>query len=229
MSDPFSAFRTSAAQMRSPTSRAFDGDFVSLNGETGEWRAGKAKTVVNGRQLVADVHDRFAGWQKRQDKKFTYCGHGFVRDGHQPPAREKLDERDEARWPGGKDPWQLCHYLPMFDPETREQFVFTTTSDGGKDALADLQDAYADHNEGRALDACEWPIVELAGESYVNSYGKTIHKPIFDIVGWCEPPPAFRRPKLPPSAPVLRVIEHKPAEAKPSLDKRSSLDDEIPF
>jgi hypothetical protein len=224
MNDDLFALRKSASEMRSAGGRSFDGDFAAFNGETGEWKAGKAKTVINGRQAVADVYDLMLGWQKFKDKKFVYCGIGFVRNGHQPPARELLDERDEALWSSDKDPWQLCHYLAMFDPETREQFVFTTSSAGGKDALAELQDAFADHNEALAPGAREWPIVELAGDSYVNSYGKTIHKPIFDVVGWCAPPPAFRQPRVPPSAPLPGAIEHQPTEAKPAPAVQPDVD-----
>jgi hypothetical protein len=121
----------------------------------------------------------------------------------------------------------LTYYLPLFDPETREQFIYTTSSLGGKDALAVLQDAFADHNEGRAQ--YELPVVELASDSYINQYDKKIFKPIFDIVDWCEMPPAFRAPKLPPSA-TLPAIEHHPNEATHKPDEVTrDPDDEIPF
>ena len=55
-----SAFRISASKMRS-SKRAFDGDFVSFKHDVGAWLAGKAKTDLSGRQLVADVHDLIVG------------------------------------------------------------------------------------------------------------------------------------------------------------------------
>jgi hypothetical protein len=226
-----SAFRVSASKMRS-SERAFDGDFVSFKHDSGQWAAGKAKTDLSGRRLVADVNNLILGYQKYKDDKFVYAGHGFVRDGHQPPARQLLDERNEGRWKNNKDPWALTYYLSLFDPETREQFIYTTSSLGGKDALAVLQDAFADHNEGKAQ--YELPIVDLAGDSYVNQYDKTIFKPIFDIGGWCEAPPAFRAPKLPPSTAMPLTIEHKSSEEEASPGKPASIkpdgpDDEIPF
>jgi hypothetical protein len=222
-----SAFRASANKMRS-SERVFDGDFLSFKHESGEWAAGKAKTDISGRRLIADVNNLILGWQKYKDDKFVYAGHGFVRDDHQPPARHQLDERNEARWKNKKDPWTLTYYLAMFDPETREQFVYTTSSQGGKGALATLQDAFADHNEPRALDACELPVIELASDSYINSYDQRIFKPIFEITGWCELPPAFRAPRLPPSA-MPPAIEHKPGEHKASEPKTPPVmpDDEF--
>jgi hypothetical protein len=225
MNDNLTAFRTSANTMRSGEARAFDGDFVSFNGETGGWRAGKNKTDIDGRQLVADVFDLLLGWQKykEKEKKTVYAGCGFVRDGHQPSKRNELDERDSTYWQRhNKDPWQLNYYLAMGDPETREQFIYSTNSGGGKNALAALQTAFADHNEDRAPDNYEWPVVELASDSYVNSMDKKIFKPIFDIVSWEKPPAWFRPPKPPATTIAAGAIEHKP-------DSNNDPDDGVGF
>jgi hypothetical protein len=229
MNDDLTAFRTSASTMRSGEARAFDGDFVTFKHDSGEWLAGKAKTDLSGRRLVAAVFHLILAWQKYQDQdgksgKYVYAGAGFVRDNHKLVPREQLDERNKDRWKNDQDPWAPTYYSAKFDPETREQFVWTTNSGGGKDALAVLQDAFADHNEGRALTDYEWPIVELGSDWYINSYKKKIFKPILDNVGWCKPPAAFRLPKPPATSTRLRVI--KPGEVpSPSGDP----DDEIPF
>jgi hypothetical protein len=58
------AFRNSASQMRSREGSGLDGDFAGFNGETGKWRAGKNKTDIAGRRLVAAVYHLITGWQK---------------------------------------------------------------------------------------------------------------------------------------------------------------------
>jgi hypothetical protein len=224
MMNDLSAFRASANKMRSST-RAFDGDFVSFKND-GQWLAGKAKKDLGDRRLVADVYNLIHGWQKYKDEKYVYAGHSFVRDNKQLLARDKLDERNDNLWKNkNEDPWKPTYYLGMFDPETREQFIYTTSTLGGKDALAVLQDAFADHNEAKAQ--YELPIIELASDSYINQQKKTIFKPIFDNVGWCERPPTFRALKLPASA-LPPAIEHKPGEAK-AQQQRGDMDDENPF
>ena len=235
MSD-LSLFRQSASRMRSGEGRAFDGDFVTFNGESGGWKSGKNKTLIDGRQLVADIYDLIVGWQAYRDDKFIYAGHGLARDNHEPPPREQLDENDKRFWRNPQDPWRLTYYLALHDPATREQFIFSTSSGGGKDALANLQEAFADHNEKAAPEDYEWPFVELASDHYVNTYGKKIFKPIFETVDWVKPPPAFRLPK-PPAATAIMVtdftrrpaLEHlaeewppKPTTADPPVEKAVS-------
>jgi hypothetical protein len=85
--------------------------------------------------------------------------------------------------------------------------------------LAALQDAFVDRNETRDPSDYDWPVVELAGESYVNSQNKRVFKPLLDVVDWVKPPAAFRLPKPPPSSVQLRDI----ATDKPPFD------DQIPF
>jgi hypothetical protein len=227
MNDNLTAFRTSANEMRSGEARAFDGEFTTFNGEKGDWRAGKNKTDMVGRKLVAAVMFLIVAWQKFKDGKAIYAGASYVRDGRQLPLREQLDERNSNFWERtDRDPWQPTWFLALFDDETREQFVWSTNSDGGKDALSALQEAFADHNEGRAPEDYESPIVELGSDWYINSYKKKIFKPTLDIVGWCKLLAAFRLPKPPATSITLRVIEHKPGEApSPSDDP----DDDVPF
>jgi len=232
-----SSFRQSANRMRSGEGRIFDGDFVSFNGENGGWKAGKDKVDIDGHHVIAAVNDLIVGWQNYRDDKFEYVGHGFVRDRHEPPLREELDDADERYWKNKQDPWKLTYYLAMFNPETRRHFVFSTSSGGGKDALANLQEAFADHNEGRALEDYELPLVELASDSYVNSYGKKIHKPVFEIIGWVKAPQSFRLQK-PPAATVMTLaeitkpaIEHKAAKGKKesaASKPKPDFDDGVP-
>ncbi len=229
MSD-LSAFRHSAAAMRS-RGAAFGGTFVKFNGESGDWSFKKDRetTVINGRRLVADVSDLLLGWQKFEDDKPIYAGTGRVRDGHLPPARATLDAQDKKRWRNNLDPWSLTHYLALGDLETSEQFVFTTSSAGGRDCLAILQDAFCDHNEERDGTEYEWPVVELASTNYVNSFGKKIFVPCLDILGWAPPPNGFKAIK--PPADATKAIELNKMLALPMKKElaHDDMDDSIPF
>jgi hypothetical protein len=214
-----SAYREIASALRSRV-EGFDGfTHASFNGETGKYRAGKNKTDISGKRFVAGAHNVISGWQNYSagDRKFYYGGHSYVRDGEEPLLRAQLPDRNEAYWlKSGQDPWSFCFYLPLFDEETREHLILTTSSSGGKDAVSDLIMAFADHNDGRDPTDYEWPIVELSSDSYINTHDKRIFKPIFDIVGWIKPPAAFRLPKPPATTAKVRTIEEiKKAESSP--------------
>src|SRR5262245_19395197 len=192
-----SVFRRSAAAMRSGT--GFEGDFLRFSGESGKWSCGKENTDVAGRRIIADVTDMLVGWQKFKDKRPVQYGGGRIIDGHQLPPRSELDEQDEAKWRNSQDPWQVTYYLAAFDDETGQTLIFTTSSRGGKDWLAGLQDEFAIHNDGRPPTEWQWPRVELTSESYINSYGKKFYAPIFRVLEWCDPPANFKAIRPPAS------------------------------
>ena len=63
------------------------------------------------------------------------------------PDRDELGFLDEDAWegPGGErqDPWQNTRLVYFVDPETADAFTFSTSSWGGRSAVADLGDAIA--------------------------------------------------------------------------------------
>jgi hypothetical protein len=216
--------------------------FVKMNGNDGTWKAGKDGKDMKGRRLAADPHDTMIGFQKFENKRPVYIL-GRVADGYTPPPREELGDTDENHWHGGKDPWQPVTLVPLWDPGTREGFIFTTSSQGGRDAVTSLIDAYVGNCEIHPKDIDEVPLVELSSDSYVNTHGRKIHTPVFEIVSWIECPAALRRIKPPPV--VTLAIEHKPeaepefgsdvsAKPKPRRNQATAssgggIDDEIPF
>jgi hypothetical protein len=212
--------------------------FLKCDGNSGQWSVGKGKNDMNGRRLTADVPDAMHGFQKFENKKPIYVI-GRIGDGYQPPARDTLGDTDTTRWHSNQDPWEAVVLLPMFDPETREPFIFTSSNDGGKDGVTELVDAVV-NNVALHPDATnQLPVCELSSDSYVNSLGKKIFKPIFEIVGWDERPDAVRRIKPPPID--MLALEHKaaePVEVEPSPKHKrqrvtaaggGSWNDEIPF
>jgi hypothetical protein len=219
----------------------FGVSFLKCDGNNGQWSAGKDKTDMSGRRLAADVPDAMYGFQKFENRKPIYVI-GRIGDGYQPPDRSTLGDTDLDRWINGKDPWAFVVLLPMFDPETREPFIFTASSDGGKDAVTALVDAVVDNVFLHPNATNQLPVCELASDSYVNSRGKEIFKPIFEIVGWDARPTAVRHIKPPPID--MLALEHKteasePVEVvspKPKRQRvaaggggRADMDDEIPF
>ena len=91
---------------------------------------------------------------------WTKCWIKFVEDevaerktyrvalGEQPPEREDLDDLEKDNWPEGidgkpADPWSLQYLLPLEKISDGEVVIFTTSSFGGRRAVADLCTAYA--------------------------------------------------------------------------------------
>ena len=111
---------------------------------------------------------------------------GRVVDRHRVPAREELGDQDESKWPiepNGlrRDPWAKTVYLAMRDVSNDEVVCFTSSSDGGRKAVAKLADRY---DRLRHRFKAKMPVVTLESESYQHKiYGKIL-KPKFRIVDW---------------------------------------------
>jgi hypothetical protein len=203
-------------------------DAIMLAFKKGFWTAGKDAVDMDGEELIALVSETMFGWVKWQDKRPVDYRVGFVRDRFEPPRRDELGDDDSSQWErrGGDrvDPWVFTYFLPLVDPETGTLYIFSTTSGGGKDALADLQELYADglelpENAGKA------PLVALSGDSYpTRDYGE-IQRPIFKIVAWVD------RPAIKPIRPPVSAALAIGRVAAPLIEhKRNDIDDpDIPF
>src|SRR5262245_56269589 len=194
--DNFRAF-ASAARVK----QNFEGTILKYI--KGNWSAGKDGADMNGAQLTALVEQLAIGWTKWIDRRPIDYRVGFVSDGFTPPRRQDLDMQDENNWARDyegrpRDPWQFGMHLPLLNEEG-EQYIFSTSSQGGRNALANLADAYADKRmSSNGKNLC--PLVELGTESYDHrSYG-TVNTPTFDILKWVEPP-ADAGQKVLPSGP----------------------------
>ena len=164
--------RSFAASSRSRAD--FGVPFLKCDGHDGAWKAGKNASAMDGRRLVADVLDIMHGHQKFENKKPIYAL-GRVADRFE-PQRSALGDSDEARWVDGKDPWAAVVLLPMWDPETREPFLFTSANQGGRDGVSTLVDAFLDNCQTRPKDNRKLPLVELSSDSYTNTQGKQIFR-----------------------------------------------------
>jgi hypothetical protein len=200
----------------------------------GNWTAGKDGTDMNEAQLIALIDQLAVGWTKWIDRHPVDYRVGFVAEGYRPPRRQDLDMQDESGWPADfsgkvRDPWQFGMHLPLVDQQG-ERFVFSTSSQGGRDTIANLSQEYADH---RASGKNELPLVELSTDSYDHrSYG-SVNVPLINILEWVKPPNgAGRDQKALPSAPMEGSPTAKndtPSRERIARRSSSDMDDEIPF
>ena len=145
--------------------------------------------VPLGRQYVAHATQWTKCWVKFADKKVVDRRIGKVADGYVPPARNDLGDVDEDAWetsPDGKkrDPWSLQYLLPIEDTENGEVAIFTTSTAGGRRAVADLCKSYARHCKKRQRRGL--PIVRLATTDMPTKAFGPVPRPDFEIVDWDE-------------------------------------------
>ncbi len=221
-------FREMAGALRSRT--GFDGTVVKFN--KGRWPAGKEASDMSGRELNAHVDQLMYGYTKWEDKKPVDYHVGFVRDRYKPPKRRDLGDNDSNKWERpDQDPWQLTFFLPLTDPNTGQLFIYSTTSRGGKDALANLQDAYADNREFHPEAASKLPVICLTSNHYQHpDYGR-VETPAFDIVRWVDPPKNAKQVRPPAATTAPLALEHakKHEAADEEPDSVGDFEDEIPF
>lgn len=181
------------------------------------WTAGKEATPIpDGTKLVALA--TAAGWVRWQDAKPVE--YRMREPGRRLPEREELGYDDQGDWEAGpdgepKDPWANTRWVYLVDPQTAEAFTFTTSSWGGRNAVATLGDQIA---RMRSVHADAVPIVELRAAEMPTKFGRK-SKPIFKIVGW-------KSAGGEASAPVERQISAQ--AAKKEIDQHE-MDDEIPW
>ena len=199
--DPYSAYGAAVASQSAPFLKFVKG--VYQHGSDDEELPVGTKMIPN----MAELRTGFIKWYDGQavEERMVRIIDGEV------PTREECGELESANWPtdanGVKtDPWQNVSTLPMRDPETGQQFVFTTGSHGGRAAIGKLSFAYG---RQRQQQDGKLPIIEMGASSYRHkSYGE-VHIPVFHIVGW--------------------KTEADLIAGKPEGDTAEALDDEIPF
>lgn len=152
-----------------------------------------------------------SSWECWKNKKLT--GTRVAPLGRPLPPREALGDLDETAWEkrDGKpvDPWQQRVYLELTRQHDGQQLVFSTSTDGGKKAIAHLTYEAMQKPEGL------FPVVMLTDGSYPNKkHGGRTQYPEFKIIKWAN------ADGTPVSAETVRAHERRALEI---------LDDEIPF
>jgi hypothetical protein len=189
--DPFAAYGDAAGK----------GSVRFLRYEKGSYYWGKDdEEVAVGTRFVANMSELQIGWQRwgidpeKNDGKRRPLEKRVVPlvSGKAVAKREDLGFTDEALWERDKngkaqDPWQRVNVLPLADPETGEQYEFSTSSAGGIGAVGKLCKAYA---QKRVMNPGKVPVIALNSGDYKHDvYGKVFH-PILDLVGFVADPGA---------------------------------------
>ena len=180
------------------------------------WTAGKEATAVpDSTRLIAMA--TIALWTRWEDGKPVE--YRIREAGHRLPERDELGYDDQSEWeigPGGEpqDPWRNTRLVYLVHPRTAEAFTFSTSSWGGRGAVADLGDQIA---RMRNVHPDAVPIVELRAAEMPTKYGRK-SKPVFKIVGW----------KTADGEARVAEREISPREAKRLVDE-SEMNDDIPY
>lgn len=156
----------------------------------GEFTAGRDKEPVPyGTKLIAIMPSIMIGWMKWSDEGAPDARMGLLEDNYAPPGRSELGDNDQSLWPRDdrgsiRDPWQRANTMIMVaEKDFDQQYTFSTTSKGGRDAVGDLCKDYGRH---RRLRPNELPVVRLDSGSYRHpnrSFGE-IRTPVFQITSW---------------------------------------------
>lgn len=177
--DPFAAYGQEAASN--------GGAYLKFS--KGEWLLGQNDDeVALGRRLAANMDELSIGWIRWADGKPAERRMGLLSQGYKPEARDALGYTDEAEWEKddqgkAKDPWNFTNELPLADPETGEQMIFSASSKGGIGCMGNLCKAYGrEYRQRPGL----VPVIELQRDSYKHAvYGKT-YVPVVNIVDWID-------------------------------------------
>lgn len=153
----------------------------------GDYLAGEDEDELpEGTQLVANMDELMVGWIRWFDKKPTDQIMGRVAEGYQPPRRSELGDEDKGKWEVDaqgreQDPWSFSNYLLLKATDGEDIYTFTTASKGGLSAIGELCKGYGKLMRQKPD---EFPIIELATDSYTHKEYGRIKTPKLKIVGW---------------------------------------------
>jgi hypothetical protein len=144
-------------------------------------KGGEAVPIEKGTRLVATgTASAWVRWEKGKPIEYR-----LKPTGKPLPDRETLGSTDEAQWEEGpdkkpRDPWQASKFLYLTDSNTGEQYTFSTSSFGGREAVVNLADAIT---RVRSAHPNAMPVVSLEAAPMHTKYGRK-SKPVFKIVDW---------------------------------------------
>ena len=163
-----------------------DGTFLSFS-RVGEFEAGQDKEQVPfGTRVVANMPRMRNGWRCWIGGKVVDDRTELVAARVPKQRRNELGDMDQGLWERDKegkprDPWVDTDILEMRGDGAN--YIFSTTSKGGRGALQRLCEAFA--KNGRMRPGM-LPIITLERDSYPHKeYGKT-YFPVFEIIGWTD-------------------------------------------
>lgn len=135
--------------------------------------------VPPGTEFLAHTVSWTKSWLKFVDGELVDKKLYRIAKGDRPIKRDDLDEIEKANT--DDDPWSIHYLIPFENMQTGAVVIFTTSSIGGRGAVSDLCETYANRKiKGNAGQ----PIIKLAvGELPSKKHGPK-PAPKFKIVGW---------------------------------------------
>ncbi len=163
-----------------------------LKFDRGVYRFGPAdasEILPLGTLLVVNMPEMKVGWLKWQDGEVVATDMRRLAEGFYVTPREELGDMDEALWETNndgdpKDPWTETTLLPVKDPATGAEYVFTTSSKGGRAACGTLAGRYGSERH-KPENAGKLPVIKIDDGTYKHrKLGQIIHFPVFRLVEW---------------------------------------------
>ncbi len=163
-----------------------------LKFDRGVYRFGPAdasEILPLGTLLVVNMPEMQVGRIKWQDGEVVATDMRRLAEGFYVTPREELGDMDEALWEIGnddlpKDPWTLTTLLPLKDPATGAEYVFTTSSKGGRAACGKLATRYGAERQLPA-NVGKLPVIKIDDGTYKHrKHGQIVHFPVFRLVEW---------------------------------------------
>ena len=164
--------------------RQLEGNLLTFSDKEFYVGSGRSKEkLALGTRMIALRAE--AGWKRWEDGRVAE----FVTEiGGRYPTRGQLGFLDQDLWPYGPggtpaDVWQDSREVTLLQESDYSQFVFCTSSGGGRTAVDALARSMAN---ARRLRPGQYPIIELAWQSMNTRFG-TKAKPNLKIVDWWRP------------------------------------------
>ena len=137
-----------------------------------------------GTELVPNMAEARIGWLKWKAGEVVEENMAAWAVGH--AYREDLGDLDRDQWEvddNGKsiDPFSETTTLPFKNPRTAEEFTFSTSSTGGRQAVAKLVYAW---RHGVTQGKSGLPVIALDTDTYRHKKFGQVHFPVFKIVRW---------------------------------------------
>jgi hypothetical protein len=176
--DPYRSYGAAAATNGTPFLK-FDRGRFRFNQD--------AEELPLATRVVPNMGEVQVGWLKWESGEVV--GEAMVRlaEGYKPMQREDLGDTDTALWEvdedTGKaiDPWSFTNLVPLRELGGEREFIFTTSSNGGIQAVGKLCTSYGAQ---RLQHPGELPIVELLSGSYRHRRYGDVPFPVFKLISW---------------------------------------------
>ena len=152
----------------------------------GEWLAGVDEEEIEaGTEVVVNIAGITCGHVKWQDKEVVDESMTPIIEGMFTP-REALGDLDRDGWGTDddgvpRDPWARTTKMPLKDPATGEEYIYSTSSRGGIGAVGRLVSVV---RRGQRQGSTGLPVIRLDVDDYKHKeYGK-VFVPKFTLVGF---------------------------------------------